>query len=142
MPRIQAEAISANLASVGIQLALNEQQYAPATTMWRENRAAMLMRNWGSYGVADSGLSTGQFFGGTGDDLYKDPELVGPLQKANSSVDPALRKDLYEKAARHVAEEAYWLPLWTYNLTTVQNKDLDLGVNPDEFVDFFRAHWK
>lgn len=142
MPRVQAEAIGADLAKVGIQLVLNEQQYAPATTMWREGRAPMLMRNWGSYGIADSGLSTGQYFSGTGDDLYKDPELVGPVQQANTSTDRELRQVKYVKAAQRVAEQAYWLPLWTYSVTTAQNKELEVSLNPDEFIDFFRAHWK
>lgn len=142
MPRVQAEAIAADLAKVGIQLTLNEQQYAPATTMWRENRAAMLMRNWGSYGIADAGLATGQYFSGTGDDIYKDPELVDPVQKANASVDRGFREAAYVKAARHVAEQAYWLPLWTYSVTTAQNKELEVSLNPDEFIDFFRARWK
>ena len=142
MPRIQAEAIAANLGKVGVQVTLNEQQYAPATTMWREGRTAMLMRNWGSYGVADSGLSTGQYFSGTEDDLAKDPALVRPLQEANTSVDQERRKKIYEAAAKRVADQAYWLPLWSYNVTTAQNKDLELNLNPDEFVDFFAARWK
>jgi peptide/nickel transport system substrate-binding protein len=142
MARIQAEAISADLGKVGIQVSLNEQQYAPATTMWREGRAAMLMRNWGSYGVSDSGLSTGQYFSGTEDDIYRDPELVQSLKEANASVDQPLRKKIYEAAAKRVADQAYWLPLWSYNVTMAQNKDLEISLNPDEFIDFFRAHWK
>jgi peptide/nickel transport system substrate-binding protein len=142
MPRIQAEAISADLAKVSIKVAVNEQQYAPATTSWREGRSQMVMRNWGSYGVADSGLSTGQYFSGNPDDIYRDPELVGPLLDANSSPDQARRDAIYQAAAKRVADQAYWLPLWSYNVTTAQNKDLEITMNPDEFVDFFRAHWK
>jgi len=142
MPRIQAEAIAADLGKVGIKITINDQQYAPATTMWREGKVAMLMRNWGSYGIADSGLSSGQFFNGIEDDLYQDPQLVGPLQQANASVDQALRKRNYEAAARRIAEEAYWMPLWSYSVTTAVNKDLEVNLNPDEFIDFFRARWK
>jgi peptide/nickel transport system substrate-binding protein len=142
MPRIQAEAIGADLAKVGIQMKLNEQQYAPATTAWREGRAQMLMRNWGSYGIADSGLSTGQYFSGTADDLYNDTELVEPLKEANSSVDQEKRKKIYEAATKRVADQAYWLPLWSYNVTFATNKELEVTMNPDEFIDFYRAHWK
>lgn len=142
MPRVQAEAIAADLAKVGIQMALNEQQYAPAISAWREGRAPMMMANWGSYGVGDVGLSVGQFFSGTGDDLVKDPELVGWLKEANASVDPAVRKANYSKALKKVADEAYWLPLWTYSVTTAQNKDLELGMKPDEFVEFYKATWR
>jgi peptide/nickel transport system substrate-binding protein len=142
MPRIQAEAITANLSKVGIQVTLNEQQYAPAISLWRDGRAPLFMVNWGSYGVGDVGLSVGQFFSGTGDDLYKDPEIVPMLKQANSSVDASLRKENYAKALKRIAEQAYWVPLWTYSVTTAQNKDLELSLNPDEFVDFYKAHWK
>ena len=64
------------------------------------------------------------------------------MKQANGSVDAALRKKNYEMAAKRVADQAYWLPLWSYSVTTALNKDLELNLNPDEFIDFFRAKWK
>jgi peptide/nickel transport system substrate-binding protein len=142
LPKVQAEAIAANLAKAGIQVTLNEQQYAPAISAWREGRAPLLLTNWGSYGVGDAGLSVGQFFSGTGDDLAKDKEIIPLLESANTSMDRDKRKADYAKALKMIADKAYWLPLWTYNVNTAHSKDLDVVQNADEFVEFYRAYWK
>jgi peptide/nickel transport system substrate-binding protein len=142
LPRIQAEAIAANLGKAGIQVTLNEQQYAPAISAWREGRAPLMLTNWGSYGVGDVGLSVGQFFSGTGDDLAKDKDVMPLLQSANTSMDREKRKEDYSKALKIIADKAYWVPLWTYNVNTAHSKDLDVTLNADEFVEFYRAQWK
>jgi peptide/nickel transport system substrate-binding protein len=142
IPRIQAEAIASDLGKVGIQATLNEQQYAPALTAYRENRAPLFLINWGSYGVGDVGLSTGVFFNGSGDDLVKDPELMPLLKDAAVSTDPKLRQENYSKALKRIADQAYWVPLWTYSVTTALSKDLELKLEPDEFVQFYKARWK
>jgi peptide/nickel transport system substrate-binding protein len=142
IPRVQAEALAANLARAGITVTLNEQQYAPAVSAWRDHRAPMFLVNWGSYGVGDVALSVGQFFGGTGDDLVKDPEIMAHTTAAGASVDPAFRKEAYAKALKIIADKAYWVPLWTYSVNTAQNKSLELSLEPDEFAQFYRAYWK
>lgn len=142
VPKVQVEAIAANLAKAGVQVTLNEQQYAPAISAWREGRAPLLLTNWGSYGIGDVGLSVGQFFSGTGDDIAKDKELIALLQSANATMDQARRKTQYSQALKLIAERAYWAPLWTYNVNTAHSKDLDIVQNADEFVDFPRAAWK
>ncbi len=142
LPRIQAEAIANNLGKAGIQVTLNEQQYAPGISAWREGRAPLLLTNWGSYGVGDVGLSVGQFFSGTGDDLAKDKDVIPFLQSANASMDRDKRKGDYAKALKIIADKAYWVPLWTYNVITAHSKDLDVTQNADEFVEFYRANWK
>jgi peptide/nickel transport system substrate-binding protein len=142
LPTVQAEAIAADLARVGITLNLNAQQYGSAVTTWRENRAPLFLLNWGSYGVGDVGLSTSQFFGGTGDDVVKNPELIKILQEADTSMDRDRRAELYADALEIIADEAYWVPLWTYSVFTAQNADLELSLQPDEFVQFYSASWK
>lgn len=141
VPTVNAEAIAADLARVGITVNLNVQQYASAVDMWRGNRVAMMHTNWGSYGVGDVGLSVGNFFGGAGDDVIKEPGLVGPLEEANSIVDFERRRELYAEALGTIADEAYWVPLWTYSINTAMNADLDLTMSPDEFVPFYSARW-
>lgn len=142
IPKIQAEAIAANLAKAGIQVTLNEQQYAPAVSAWREGRVPLFFTNWGSYGVGDAGLSVGQFFSGTGDDMVKDKEIIPLLQAANASMNRDARKADYAKSLKLVADKAYFVPLWTYNVNTAHSKDLSVVQNADEFVEFYRASWK
>lgn len=141
-PKAQAEAIVANLAKVGVRITLNEQQYAPAVSAWREGKAPMLFNNWGSYGIGDVGLSASQFFEGTADDLVKDPDVIALLKSADTSMDRPSRAASYKKALQKIAEEAWWVPLWTFNVNVAQSKDLEFSLDPDEFARFFAAKWK
>jgi peptide/nickel transport system substrate-binding protein len=141
IPREQVEALGAYLGKVGVKVSIDDQQYAPAISAWRKGAAPLFLSNWGSYGIGDAGLSTGQFFGGTGDDLVKDPELVALMTDANNSVDQDKRKADFAKALRIIADRAYWVPLWTYNVNCGQAKDLDFQLGSDEFAEFYKARW-
>jgi peptide/nickel transport system substrate-binding protein len=141
-PRVHAEAIIASLAKAGIRARLNDQQSAPAKTAWREGRVPLYLAHWGSYGIGDAGLSTSEYFGGTDDDLVRDPNVLPLLQAAGSTVDRDLRKKNFSTALKTIAAQAYWAPLWTYSVITAQNKDLELKLQADEYVEFFKARWK
>lgn len=141
-PRPQVEAIAADLGRVGINVTLNEQQWASATNLWREGRAAMNMGNWGSYGIGDIGLITSHYFGNTDENHVKDPEVIEWLHIGDTSVDSRVREENYAKALRRISEGAYWVPLWTFNVIYAVNKELDFELDPDEFARFFNARWK
>lgn len=142
IPSQQAEAIAANLASVGVTVKLDSQQYASAASAWRAGQVPLLMGNWGSWGVADVGLSVSHFFSGTADDITKDPKVIEPLQQADTSMDRTLRAAKYAEALQRVADQAYWIPLWTYSVNTASNVDLDFTLDHDEYARFFNAKWK
>ena len=141
-PRDQVEAIAANLNAIGIKTTLNFQQYAPALTAWRAGQVPIMIGNWGSYGVADAGLAVSPYFAGTEDDVWKDPDVIRLLSEADTSMNNELRKDNYEKAVKLIAEKAYVLPLWTFNVNTVSNKDLNFTLAPDEYARFYTGEWK
>lgn len=141
-PRAQAEAIAANLTSVGLRVTINEQQSATMRTNWIEGKSPTYVSSWGSYGIGDSGLSTSPFFGGAGDDVAKDPKTIADLKIADTSPDREVRRRHYETAQQRVADQAYWVPLWTYSVNSAQSKALSLDVDPDEFVPFYKATWK
>ncbi|TXR50382.1 ABC transporter substrate-binding protein [Phyllobacterium endophyticum] len=136
------EAMKADLAKVEINLELHNLQYAAAVDQWRSGKLDLFYDDWGSYGVGDVALSVGNFFSGTGDDLVKDPEIVPLVQEADTTMDRERRQSLYSKALQIVADKAYWVPLWVDNINTAMSKDLDVKVNPDEFVPFYDAQWK
>ena len=142
MPRPVAEAIANDLGKVGIKVTLNEQQYAPAVQKWRAGDLPLFLANWGSYGVGDVVFLGGNFFGGDADDLIDDAEVKGWLQIADTSPDPVVRKDNYAKAFRKIAAEAYWLPLYDFNVNYGMSKDLQFTPHPDEFARWFLARWK
>lgn len=141
-PRAQVEAIAANLTAVGIETSINEQQSAVMRTNYLDGKAPTYLSSWGAYGIADAGLGTSPFFGGTGDDVVKDPQVVAELKAADSTLDREVRKKHYEAAQKRVANQAYWLPLWAFSVNTAQSSNLSLDVDPDEFVPFYKAAWK
>ncbi|MEZ2148163.1 ABC transporter substrate-binding protein [Bradyrhizobium sp. DN5] len=137
-----AEAVKANLASVGINLTLNKLQYAAAIEQWRSNKQDMTYGDWGSYGVGDAALSVGNYFGGGGDDVVSDPEIVNPIIEASKIMEMDRRKALYSKALKLIADRAYRVPLWVWSMNTAMSKELELHINPDEFIPFYGAKWK
>jgi peptide/nickel transport system substrate-binding protein len=139
---VQAEAIAASLDKAGIKVTLNEQQYAPALTAWRQGKVAIFLGNWGSYGLADAAMSTGIYFDGGGDDLAKDSEIDNTVRRAGSSMDKAQREADYRHALQLISEKALQVPLWTFNVNCALGKDLVLDMGADEFVEFYRARWK
>jgi len=141
-PRPQAEAVAADLAKVGIKVRVNEQQYSAAATKWRAGESAMTFSNWGSYGMGDMALITSNFFAGGADDLVKDDDLKKWLTTGDSSSDAAVRKENYAKALKEIADNAYWMSMWNFNLNYALNKDLNFTPHPDEFARWFKSSWK
>lgn len=78
----------------------------------------------------------------TGDDVWQGPEVIDLVTEATSIVDQPRRKELYAEALSKITEEAYWVPLWTFSMNTALAEDLELSVDPDEFVPFWNATWK
>lgn len=142
VPRSQAEVIASMLSKVGITLKINMQQSAASTSAWRAGKAPLRMADWGSYGIADAGLSTGQFFNGSADDLSRDPEVVDAVKRADATDSRETREKLYSSLLKRIANQAYMVPLWTYSVTTAQSKELNFTLDADEYASFFRATWR
>lgn len=100
MPRPVAEAVSSDLAKVGIRVRLNENQFAAAVQKWRAGTLPALMSNWGSYGIGDVAFILSNYFGGGDDDMIKDDELAAWLKVADSSPDSDVRKQNYSLALK------------------------------------------
>ena len=67
---------------------------------------------------------------------------IEAIRKADNSIDPKERIRLYSTAQKRIAAQAYWVPLWTFSLTTAQSKSLDFSMDVDEFARFYRASWR
>ncbi|MFT3689594.1 ABC transporter substrate-binding protein [Paenirhodobacter sp.] len=142
MPRPVAEAIAADLAKVGITVQLDELQYAAGVTRWRDKQAPAFFSNWGSYGVGDVAFLLSNFFGGGADDLVQDAEVTGWLTEADTATDPDLRKADYAKALNRIADQAWVVPMYSFNVNYGLSKDLSFTPYPDEFARFWQSSWK
>jgi peptide/nickel transport system substrate-binding protein len=137
-----AEALMGYLNAVGIKTNFGYLQYAALRDKRIANEVPISFQTWGSYSLADSSAITGEFFTDGELDDARDPEVISWVKEANSVVDRQKRLDLYEKADKKIADEAYWVPLWTYNVNYVMSNDLAFTPTDDEIIRFFDFSWK
>jgi peptide/nickel transport system substrate-binding protein len=140
--RQQTEAIIGYLRAVGIRTNLRYVQYVAARDALRESKIAFVQNTWGSYSVNDVSANTPVFFKFTPDDVARDEQVRDLLQKGDSVVDPAVRKEAYAKALTRIAEQAYTLPLYSLPVYYAYTKDLAFQPYPDEIPRFWEARWK
>lgn len=139
--RAYAEAMLAYLAEVGITANLKYLQYSALRDLRRNGETRMSFQSWGSYSVNDVSAITSEFFKHGAEDFARDDEVKAWLDTADASIDPAVRKENYSKALKKIADQAYWVPLFSYNSNYVFSKDLEYRPTADEVVRFFHARW-
>lgn len=130
------------LKQMGIETDLRYGKYAATRDSIRSNKVPFAFMTWGSGSVPDVDAITPVFFGGRQDDLAQDQEVIDALTAGGSTVDPDARIKAYDKALKKIAEEVYWLPLWTYSTNYAMTKDVDWTPTADEIPRFFFAKWK
>ena len=95
-----------------------------------------------SSGCNDVSAIVSNFFKFGADDMARDEQVKAWLDVADNSVDREVRKTNYKKALQRIAEECYWIPLWSYNFNFAYDSDLDFTPTPDEISRFFLMKWK
>ena len=140
--RPYAEAIMGYLNEVGIQTNLVYLKYAALRDQVYAGDIDFTFMTWGSYSFHDVSAITSHFFKATRDDYARDSALISALETGDSNVDPAVRKAAYSKALKRIADQAYWVPLFTYNVNYAFHERLNFTPNPDEVPRFYSASWK
>ena len=137
-----AEAMIGQLKKVGISVNFSFLKYATLRDKIRAKEVPFAFMTWGSNSINDVSAITSVFFTGGKDDLSLDKDVTAWLNKGDTTVDPAARKDVYKKALQKIADEAYWLPLWSYNTNYAFSSELDFTPTADEIPRFVSAKWK
>ncbi|MBO0904993.1 ABC transporter substrate-binding protein [Jiella sp. MQZ13P-4] len=140
--RSAAEALMNNLSAVGIQPHLNYLQYAALADKVRQDGIPVGFMTWGSNSIADVSAILPEFFGGGGQDQARDKEVMEAIETGDTSIDEEVRKESYGKALKRIADEAYWVPLWTYGTNYAMSEETDFEPTSDEIVRFFDVKWK
>ncbi len=140
--REYAEAMLAYLAEVGIKANLKYLQYSALRDLRTNGQTSLSFQTWGSYSINDVSAITSQFFKFGGEDFARDEEVRDWLETADTSVDPEVRKEFYAKALKKIADEAYWVPLFSYNVNYVSTEEVDFTPSADEVVRFFQVSWR
>jgi peptide/nickel transport system substrate-binding protein len=140
--REQSEAMIGDLARVGLKPTLNYLQYTAFLEASRKGRVPVGFSTWGSNSISDVSAITAKFFTGGPDDLARDPQVIKGIEEADAQTDPAKRKALWDKVLARIADEAYWVPLYTYSKYYAFSKDLAFEPTSDEIPQFFAAKWR
>ena len=140
--RPYAEAMVGDLAAVGIKAKLMMMKYSALREKRRAGKVQFDFETWGSYSINDVSAIVSYFFEFGPEDLARDSEVRDWLLEADTSIDLEKRKSLYKKALQKIAEQAYWIPLFTYVSNNCFTKDLDFTPYPDAVPRFFQAKWK
>lgn len=140
--RDYAEAMIGDLAAVGIKVDFRYLKYAAVRDKGQSGEVPLQFMTWGSYSINDASAITSNFFGHGKDDYALDADVKGWLNTADNSIDVAVREESYAKALTRIADEVYWLPLWSYNVNYVYSNELEFTPYPDEIPRFFQARWK
>ncbi len=136
------EAIINNLNAVGITTEFQFVEFAALRSAWRKGDTPLVFTTWGSSSIYDVSAFTPIFFKSDKDDLSQDPEVTGWFKAGDNSIDPQVRLANYGKAYKKIADQAYWLPMYTVNMNYVYHKDLDFTPTPDELPQFYITRWK
>jgi peptide/nickel transport system substrate-binding protein len=140
--RPYSEAVLGYLRAVGITADLRFMQWKALRPIIQEGKAALAHLTWGSQGIQDASASVSNYFQFSPDDYARDEEVRKWLETADRTTDPTKRKELYAKALRKIADQAYAVPLFMYGRTYAFNSSLDYRVTPDELAHFYMAKWK
>ncbi len=140
--RAYSEAVINYLRAVGINADLQFLQWRALRPLLADDKVQIGHLTFGSNGILDISASTSYYFKGSIDDYARDKEVTAWLNEADSTTDSDKRKELYSKALRKIADNAYYIPLFIYGRTYAFNKDLDYPITPDEMAHFYLAKWK
>lgn len=84
--RDYAEAIIGYLRQVGIRARLHYVQFPVMADALIFGKAPMAFNTWGSFSINDATAFTTPYFGGKGNDIWKDPEVTNTLLKADETI--------------------------------------------------------
>jgi peptide/nickel transport system substrate-binding protein len=136
------EAIIGYLRAVGIRAKLAYLEYAALRDKNWAGTTPLVYMTWGSNSVNDASAILGNFFKGSPDDFARDDELKKWIETGDTSVDPEVRKANYKKALQRIADEVYWVPMFSYVANYAFTSDLDFTPDTDEVPRFYSARWK
>ena len=140
--REYTEAVIGDLAKVGIRPKLSYLQYTAFLEAVRKGRAPVAHGTWGSNSIPDVSAMTAHFFLHGPDDITKDAEVKKLIDAADSQLDPEQRRLAWQKVLERIADECFWVPLFTYAKYYAFSKDLAFVPTSDEIPQFYAAKWK
>lgn len=139
-----AECIARDLATVGIKTNFKWMggEWGQFYKKFLRGEVPLALLTWGSYSIFDASAIMNPFFITDAPGCYgTTPEVSRMLDEANQTIDQEKRRELFSKAQKIIAAEAFWAPLCTTQAISVMNKDLNFQPSYDEIDRYFTASW-
>ena len=74
--------------------------------------------------------------------LSGDPKVNELMLGGEQTLDKEERKRLYAEGLKLIAEQAYWVPLWSYSEGVLSSKDINFVQDPDGYPRIWKTTWK
>ncbi|MWB78798.1 ABC transporter substrate-binding protein [Pseudooceanicola sp. 216_PA32_1] len=137
-----AEAISADLTKVGIDVDLRYVKLESLNQARAAREIPAYVGTWGSGGTADTAAIARIHFSDSDRNLSGDEALQELVLSAEQTADQAKRKAIYSEAIGKIADEAYWAPLFSYSANYLVSPQLSFPLDPDGLPRLQHASWK
>jgi peptide/nickel transport system substrate-binding protein len=136
-----AEAIIGQLRKVGITAKLTYISAGALRELRRTKGTPVSFLTWGSSSINDVTAIDGNYFQGAPDDQSQDKEVIKLMDEGNT-IDQEKRKEVYQKALQRIADQAYWVPLFSWVYNYAYTDQLNFKPSADEVPRFWNASWK
>jgi len=140
-----AQALAADLTKVGIRVNLVHGKLSGLNQARKDRQIRAYFGTWGSTASPDTATIANIHWRdpSEGDrNLSGDPKVNELMLGGERTLDPAKRKALYSEGLKRIAEQAYWVPLWTYSEGVLSSKDIVFEQDPDGYPRLWNITWR
>lgn len=140
-----AQALANDLSQVGIRVNLIYGKLAGLNQARADREIRAYFGTWGSTASPDTATISNIHWRDPeeGDrNLSGDPRVSELMLAAERTLDPAERERLYSEGLKLIAEQAYWVPLWTYSEGVLSSKDIVFEQDSDGYPRLWNITWR
>ncbi len=137
------EAIASQLAEVGIKVDLRFVKAATLGQARGEGQIPIQFTTWGSYSIPDAGaIAPDHWRLDTDRNQSGDEKVAALIEAASSTYDEAEREKNFHAAFKRIAEQAYWVPLYTFSINYAVSNEVEFSPPRDGMARLYELKWK
>lgn len=136
--KAMGEAITANLAAVGIDARLRQVKLDSLNQARANRQIAAYFGTWGG----DTAPPIRVHFDVESDrNLSGDADLAEMVAQVYTETDDTRQAELFAQIHARITDQVYWVPLWSYSVNYLTDPDLIFPVDEDGFPRLYKASW-
>ena len=140
-----AQAIVSDLGKIGIDVNLKHGKLAGLNKARKERKIRAYFGTWGSSASPDTATISNIHWRNPekGDrNLSGNPKVNELMLGAEQTLDLAERKRLYAEGLSLIADQAYWVPLWSYSEGVLSSKEIVFEQDQDGYPRLWNITWR